>query len=640
MTNSQDVSSSSIEDLNAAIQNYNPFNKPAVVTDQDVWGKGFPDLPTHNAHASDAVFEAINEVRNGLYPVTSIAFNAAIGVGKSHIISRIRHRIQDQGGALFVYMRKYGDLSLIKYQFQQVLADSLRQIGNQGVMQWQELAASMINQTSKTKRSASEIIKILPENLAKKPRLIDSFTREILKHKPHISDPDVVKAILWTLSVDHVSYATKWLSGKDIADDIAKELGLPNSNKDIKYREAEALDTTMQVISLISDYSPLVICFDELEGVERNEAGFKKIHVVSQLIKEVFDNLSQSSLSQGVVILTMLLPGMWENDIIKVAYGGGVKDRVSAKYKEPIDLKHLDSDSAVEITALWLNNFYKERNLSPIHRVYPFDEAKLRELGKQKPSGREILTWCRENFIVNTIVNTLPPDPDELVENAFNKELSEDRGDYLDDSDLIAKSLYFAFERLTGQSIEGITIHEVSSQIKPKGKNAGSIQFKIIGKENDQEIKIGVAVVQHSHGLSVGTRLLRLTDYKTFDLTRGCLVRSRDRKIKKHWEADKLIKYLVDDLGGEWADLKEEEIKPLVALLAVYEGRETYGLTENQIFQYVSKIKIASDNTLVYEILSNPSGAIPDSDGDESINEEKVDLLETSDDDSVGDLLE
>ncbi len=637
MTNSQNVNSSSVEDLNAAIQNYNPFNKPAVVTDQDVWGKGFPDLPTHNAHASDAVFEAINEVRNGLYPVTSIAFNAAIGVGKSHIISRIRHRLQDQGGALFIYMRKYGDLSLIKYQFQQVLADSLRQVGNQGVMQWQELAASMINQTSKTKRSASEIIKILPDNLAKKPRLIDSFTREVLKHKPHISDPDVVKAILWTLSVDHVSYATKWLSGKDIADDIAKELGLPNSNKDIKYREAEALDTAMQVISLISDYSPLIICFDELEGVEVNEAGYKKVQVVSHLIKEVFDNLSQSSLSQGVVILTMLLPGMWENDLTKGhTSGSGVKDRVSAKYKEPIDLKHLDSDSAVDITALWLNSFYKERNLSPIHLVYPFDESKLRELGKQKPSGREILTWCRENFIVNTP----PPDPDELVENAFKKELCENRGDYLDDSDLIAKSLCFGIERLTGQCIEGVTIQEVSSQIKPKGKNAGSIQIKVIGKENDQEVKLGVAVVQHSHGLSVGTRLQRLTDYKTFDLTRGCLVRSKDRKIKKYWEADKLIKYLVDDLGGEWTDLKEEDIKPLVAILAVYEGKETYSLTENQVFHYISKTKLASDNALIHEILSKPSGFIPDSEGEENINEEEVDLLKTSDDDSVGDLLE
>jgi len=639
MTNSQDVNSSSIEDLNAAIQNYNPFNKPAVVTDQDVWGKGFPDLPTHNAHASDAVFEAINEVRSGLYPVTSIAFNAAIGVGKSHIISRIRHRLQDQGGALFVYMRKYGDLSLIKYQFQQVLADSLRQIGNQGVMQWQELAASMINQASKTKRSASEIIKILPDNLAKKPKLIDGLTREVLKLKPHVSDPYVVKAILWTLSSNHVSYATRWLSGKDIADDVAKELGLPNSSKDIKYREAEALDTSMQVISLISDYSPLIICFDELEGFERNEAGFKKVQVVSQLVKEVFDNLSQSSLSQGVVILTMLLPGMWENDIIKGLPGtGGIQDRVSAKYKEPIDLKHLDSDSAVDLTALWLENFYEERSLSPLHRVYPFDETKLRELGRQKPSGREILTWCRENFIV--IDNTPPPNSNELVESAFIKELSEERADYLDDNDLISKSLYFGFQQLIGQTVEGVVIQEVTDQIKPKGKNAGAIQFKVIGKENDQVVKIGVAVIQHSHGLSVGTRLQRLIDYKTFDLTRGCLVRSEDRKIKKYWEADKLVKQLVDDLHGEWVDLKEEAIKPLIAILAVHESREAYGFSEDQISQYISKNKLVSGNFLIQEIMSKPSGYIPDSEDEKDNTEEKSDLLEMSDDDSVGDLLE
>ena len=56
---------SPIEALNAAIQSHsdNPFDKPAIVKSQDVWGKGFPDVETLNAHASDAVFEAIQRVR-------------------------------------------------------------------------------------------------------------------------------------------------------------------------------------------------------------------------------------------------------------------------------------------------------------------------------------------------------------------------------------------------------------------------------------------------------------------------------------------------------------------------------------------------------------------------------------------------
>ena len=98
-------SPSPIEDLIAAIQSHNPFDKPAIVKSQDVWGKGFPDVETLNSHASDAIFEAIKRVRTSQSTqdkVTSLAITAEKGVGKSHIISRIRHRLEREGGALFV----------------------------------------------------------------------------------------------------------------------------------------------------------------------------------------------------------------------------------------------------------------------------------------------------------------------------------------------------------------------------------------------------------------------------------------------------------------------------------------------------------------------------------------------------------
>lgn len=90
-----------------------------------------------NAHASDAVFQAIKQVSSGQGKVTSIAIIAEQGVGKTHIISRIRHRLQTQGGALFIYASasKFSDLDRIKYQFLQTLGDSLNQVGSQGVKQ-------------------------------------------------------------------------------------------------------------------------------------------------------------------------------------------------------------------------------------------------------------------------------------------------------------------------------------------------------------------------------------------------------------------------------------------------------------------------------------------------------------------------
>lgn len=628
------MTQSSIEVLNNTIQSHNPFNKPAIVTEQDVWGKGFPDLPTLNSRASDAVFGAIREVSKGVYPVTSIAISAESGAGKSHIIGRIRHRLQDEGGALFVYMRRYGDLNLIKYQFQQVLAESLKQIGSQGVMQWQELATSMFNQISLKKRTSAQLIQQFPSALARDNNLIDKLTNAFLGIKHSVSDPYIVRAILWTLSKVHAPFAINWLSGRDLADSNAKELGLPNSGKDIKFREAEALNNAVQVINLVSDYYPLIICFDELEGVEMNEAGFHKVHVVAQLIKDIFDNLCESSFSKGIVLLTMLLPTMWENGIKSL--GSGIADRVSARYPEPLNLKLLDGNSIVDLTTLWLESFYKTRDLVPPHPVYPFDEQKLRELGRQSPTVRSLLNWCRDNF---KIEDTPPID---LVDSAFQKELSEDLSNYLDDSNFLAGAIFFGVQRLIGQTIEQVTIENVTDQVKPKSANAGYIQFKIIGKEDGNTVKIGIGVCHYpTSGRAVGASVGRLSQYETFDLTRGCFIRSKDRKIMSNWDGFKLLEQLTQHLGGEWVDLKEDEIKPLVAIKSVYDKCESYDLSSEQIFAFIAETKLASDNPLIKEILSAPSGQISDGVGEEEpLQEPLTDILEEKDEEPIEKLFE
>ncbi|MEH2454114.1 hypothetical protein [Nostoc sp.] len=76
------------------------------------------------------------------------SLTAQQGVGKTHLLSRIRHRLEREGGALFVYagVNNYTDLNLVKYQFQQTLVDSLSKTGSQGVMQWQEVAAAIANE--------------------------------------------------------------------------------------------------------------------------------------------------------------------------------------------------------------------------------------------------------------------------------------------------------------------------------------------------------------------------------------------------------------------------------------------------------------------------------------------------------------
>ncbi|MBC1270573.1 ATP-binding protein, partial [Trichormus variabilis FSR] len=155
-------------------------------------------------------------------------------------------------------------------------------------------------------------------------------------------------------------------------------------------------------------------------------------------------------------------------------------------------------------------------------------------------------------------------------------------------------------------------------ELAQKSANNGYINFKIVATENEKNIKIGVAISQPSK--SILSTLNRLTDYQKFDINRGCLLRSKSNKINKASKAYNLLEDLVSKLGGEWLDLKPEEIKPLIELYYVYQKCSNYQLTEEQVIQFSQKI--TRIHPLLLEILSEPSCQIDEEaiEGEELIN--------------------
>jgi hypothetical protein len=645
-----------IEAINAAIQNHNPFSKSGIVKEQAIWTKGFPDLPTLNAHASDAIFQAVEKVRtiqSSQEKVTSLVLTASMGVGKSHVLSRVRHRLESTGSALFVYasVNNYTDLNLTKYQFQQTLADSLSRVGRQGVMQWQEIAAAMANECFKARNPAApnlspqklldQIDEVCASWATKNKNYMKALTKQFLKTRSNV-DPYIVRSVMWTLSEVETPFAIKWLSGEELDKSKAEELGLPtNSGKTNQGREAEALNNIQQILNLVSYYSPIIICFDEID-VDSNcrDDGFTTPQVIADLVKRLYDTLEQSELSQGLVIITVMSPDTWK---IVNMMPAGILDRVSTyTQRKPIELKYLDGDSLVDLVKLWLEDFYNVRNLTPPYPLYPFEENQLREYGKNKPTVREALTWCADNCKV--FIPQISEDPKDAVkrfELALTKELDADIREEMKDSVTIATAICFGFSTLIGETIDNVKINNIMTEVKPKLDNGRWIDFKIIGVENGQKIKIGVAVIQTSQSdLVAGLR--RLIDYQKFDLTRGCLVRSQSKieKMSKNSQAYKLLEKLVSvEKGGEIVYLIEEQIKPLMALRAVYEKCTEYNLTEEEVLDFMSQKKLIFDNLLLREILSDPSNQMPVVD-----DEDELDLLadifnhSNSDDTDGGDL--
>lgn len=618
MTNSH----SSISDLKKAIESQNPFDRSLIVRSHDVWEQSFPDVPSINSHASDAVFQAIGQIRAGQRSVIGITIKAEKGLGKSHLISRIRSRLLIEGDCFFAYMSEvdYGDLNRINSNFLNTLTSSLKQPGNQGVMQWQELATALVNEATNKNYTPQHLISRFPGALAQNSGLVDSLTERILQVKPNIENPYLIQAILWTLSSDKQSFAINWLAGRELAQKQADVMGLPNNHEENK--ESQSFQTACQILDLIGDYRTLVIGFDELESVNCNDAGFTRAQAIAFLAKDLY-----SKIKRGVLMLAM-----YEQTYIHQIRALPQAEAVTARIGEKtFDLKYLNSDDVVTLVSCWLKDYYDKKGLTPPDPVYPFDEHELRELGKEKPIVRKVLDECKKNWKVpvdgsgkGVIVKPKPSDP---VEAAFNKELAglnRTINDYFENSSDISDALRLAFEAVQGQTIEGVQIQRIEEvQVKSADKPYFNSNFRIVGKENGKIVKILVAVIQESGTSFVTAALKRLIDYKQFDMTRGCLVRSKEVNPasvgKQH-----LDKLLSKDLGGEFVKLRIEDVKPLLAISFVKKASGDYELSEEQITQFILQKKIASDNYLIQEILSDPSGQVPDG----LDNEEEIKVAE------------
>ncbi len=602
------VSTSSIDDL---IRNKNPFAGHVVVRPSQIWGKSFPDVSSINAHASNAVFDAVEKVRQGQRETVGITITAEKGLGKSHLISRIRHRLQAEDKALFIYMSKYDNLNQIKYQFLQTVASSLRAIGSQRVMQWQEIAAALINQVKQWNYTPEQYIKIYPTWLSKySTKFFDGLTELVLQTKPEITNPYLVKAILWTLSSVHANYANYWLSGLELTQAQAEAMGLPNPKTED--REAEALKNTRQILEIISDYRVPVICFDELDNVDIADNGFTAAQVIASLAKDLYNSL------KGGVLLLAMYPDTWNMQIRSLPQAEAVIDRLVSEQpdRKPIELRYLNSDDIVAVVRQWLKEFYDKNQQTPPHSLYPFDETKLRELGRSKPTVRSILKWCADNFVVTgfhpPIIET------NAVEPYFQSELADVDASInylLEDEAVIAKALRLAFCSLVGETVEGIKI-EVIQKVEASSADQDYIDFKIVG--NKEKVKIGVDVIQQTGGKYVGAALKRLIEYRKFDLTRGCLVRSKKINPGAAVPRD-CLRILLQEQGGKWVLLQSQDIKPLLAISFLYNKSEDYELTKEEIIAFIKHKKIAIDNPLVREILRNPSAQSPDTFTDDDL---------------------
>jgi KAP family P-loop domain len=588
---------SPISEINQLVEQNNPFDRSLVVKSHDVWASKFPDVPSINGNVSAAIFKGIKQIKDGDRSVLGITITAEKGLGKSHLISRLRRQIKQTGSAFFIYMSEtdYADLNQINSMFLTTLAQSLQQEGSSGARQWQELATLFLNEIFKTNHKPKTWIASFHQKLATTPNLVDQLTAKICQIKPDITNPYVIQAIFWTLIPNKQLFAVNWLSGKSLGKSQAEAMDLPQNHEG--EREVNSLAMATQILDLIGNYRTIVVCFDEIEPNNSNSQGLTTPQVVASLAKDLY-----SKIKSGILIVAAN-PQAWQYHIKVMPQSESVIDRIGEKI---FDLQYLNGDDVVALISAWVQPFYAKYNLIPPSPTHPFNDRDLRELGTERPTVRTVLKWCADNWQVSA-----PVDEFHGIEVAFQEQmlaLENTITGWMDDSQLISKALRLAFGTTKGMIIDGVLVEDIQD-IQVKAVDRGYLDFRIVAQEGDVTHKIGVCVVQNPVTKFVSAAMKRLAEYDKFSFTRGCLVRSKEVKPKT------LGRSILDDLitnhGGEWVVLKPEDIKPLLAIRFIYDAYEDYEFSQSKIMEFIQKTQIAENNYLIKEILSNPSGEIP-----------------------------
>lgn len=596
---------STLSALNRAIERHNPFTGLATLEEADLWRGNLPDCPSPHRKAMTLVQSALAELGGGKR-VCSLVILGEMGTGKTHFLAQVRQKLQTTGQAAFIYIdvQQFQDSTTIRQVLLSAIAYSLSRKGPSGFMQWQELASALATQALES--LDTQVKELTPEMAVRRLRgqpqdrnrhWVDRVAEGFFKLRPDIGDPDVVRAILWTLAPAQAPFARKWLGGRSLAPWKLDELGLPQRQGES--RESRAAELLEEILQLLGDWKPLVVAFDRLDGEELDDTD-------EEALEEEWDmrvpvgamvRLSQSlralRCSHGTVVLSVMDPETWERIVQPML---GRMTRHLSDRADPIELPEADETVVRAVIRAWLRKFYRDRELVPPSHLYPFDDSQLKALAREGSDLHDAIEWCAENF------RPVENDPLERVTQAFERSLIQVQGTEQMTETLVLEALGLGFESLLGTTLDGVEIRSVEQRLSGKSQRRKPLDLKIVASERGQDLRIGVMVVFEERGQRVGSRLRTLCDFEEFGLTRGFLLRPFTREIPPTWKAREWLERL-ETTGGGWLDVSVEAIAPLLALSQVLKQRQEWGLSKSRILGFANGKGLVTGNPLIRELL-------------------------------------
>ncbi len=364
------------------LEGINPFSKTIV---KDAWDEVI-DVENVNSHVSNAVFQMIRDIENTQNTRVILA-KGQPGIGKSHLLARIRRHLEKEKNALFVQVRPISDpYNLTTNLYREIFVSLRKKWKNVNYSPLDYLVAHLIRnmflQFLSKKQLKNEAARKVYQQLQKEPmaalKLLEASRGEqqlseqiikqtidfIVENHPDI-ELDYVKALIKSIYPETRVLAYRWLQGDELDEDDLKTLGV----RKMLDSENNAL-TFIISLAKLSPF-PILLCFDQLESLYDRVSDEQVVQAFFDLIVTIHNNVP------NLGILLMIQVSTW--DQMEKLVQKSALDRI----EEFHSLKNPTLEEIEKMVSLRLKSIWKEcPHEHPPFPSFPFTKEYLDTIAK------------------------------------------------------------------------------------------------------------------------------------------------------------------------------------------------------------------------------------------------------------------
>lgn len=357
----------------------NPFASVALGS---AWSEGASDVPAINDLPFRTILNALRHMQSGSHG-TSIVVTGEPGSGKTHLLGRLRNKLVTAGEhpTVYAYVRCNASATTL----------------------WRHLREYL----------AADLLRPLTDGSSR----LDFVLRQHPEKLEKIENLGLRRALECLRDGRLFQVASAWLRGESLTDtDLNKlEIGLDSEDEE-RSREAEAKRVVDALLRLVAPI-PVVLCFDQVEGLQTyrgEEGGF---HAMAQLISALNDG------HDNLLLISCMVSAF--EDLFDRLPNGADRDRW---LQGQVTLSRIGWDQAVELVRARLDAapaLARLRQAHSLNPLWPLSEAALQplfaETGVCLP--RKLIQTCKQQF--EQLLDDAAPRPQRSREDFLQEEYAQ-----------------------------------------------------------------------------------------------------------------------------------------------------------------------------------------------------------------------